>query len=186
MDKVNLGKQRQIRLDAVPVRKWLAIVSNGDNRSTISLRLGISERSLYRIEVQSTKVDVSLAEIIAEAANCRDEFYALLGEPGVIGWSKAGHRYCVECGTWWRKHRAKGMCARCYIRTWQAKKFSYRTKSPDMWSHDYAKCRRCSTTKHKHRARGFCGPCYNSIRLTARSLRVPLPGYIDSYDIMIT
>lgn len=56
----------------------------------------------------------TVAENIAIAVDRLDEFMALFPEPGLDGWSKAGHRYCCRCRRYDVIHWAQGLCHTCY------------------------------------------------------------------------
>lgn len=80
-------------------------------------------------------------------------------------------RRVPECGHPERAHQAKGMCAQCYLKQYDASRRErnrdYRRKDPSDYASNYrkppsktARIPECGHPERKHVALGMCGACY--------------------------
>ncbi len=157
---------------------------------TVQVWTKLSARAIYRIEHnenQSGGTSWDIAERIARASGHEQELAELIAEPGLEGWSNAGNRMCVKCGTWERPHFAKGYCLRCYsVRRYHTHVRGRANEPPiakieGRWSRWWITCRLCKKTKFRHKGRGLCASCYQKILWAAvqqgRNIAATFDGY---------
>jgi hypothetical protein len=173
-----VGARVRRNVGVVPVevvRRWLEIAKerypdDAPVQTMLAFDLDVPVRSIFRVESgESANISFDLAERIARLAGCESEIEGYIGVTGEPGWS-AHSDHCLRCGTWWRRHHAKGLCFRCYSVVWWAKKKRRPIPlPPDAWTSRWPFCRICDRVEHKHQCHGVCTGCYLEVRRAALS-----------------
>lgn len=95
-------------------------------------------------------------------------------------WS-AHYADCVGCGTTEIPHTAKGLCKRCYGRSWRNSPRSTVPWRPKGWSRNHEHCVSCGTTERRHAGKGLCTSCYSSNSYHSRNRARILQGSRANY-----
>jgi hypothetical protein len=113
------GRRTQIPNDTVrPLLEELVAVAGSQKDAATAAR--IDERVVYRILVEQTTSEADTVERILIALDRQADINKILPPVGVENWSRAGHRHCADCGTWFHPHCANGFCHPCYQRSRRA------------------------------------------------------------------
>lgn len=156
------------------VRRWLDTIeaSFPDDVAPSVLLAQVGKTHVRKIwEIRNTEqiVSMELAERFAQEADAMDELEEILGELGKDGWGPDGARYCKRCGTWWRRHHARGFCRRCYCRVWLAAKEGRPVRTAESWARTHEFCLICQRTKYPHQMHGVCNSCFSLVYNAAKS-----------------
>lgn len=145
----------------------------------VAFACGMAERQIWSIMNRERKrLEVSTAERIIMAADAEQDIDIFIPAPGIDGWSKKGHRYCQDCGSWDHPHCARGLCERCYM--YQLRHDGQlRSESGDMrkgvikmWAPTAGvqACVICDRSEVRHHSKGFCEACFQ--RAEKRRMRI--------------
>lgn len=130
---------------------------------------GIHDRRLRALlHAETASVESETLDLLAVAADKQLELSQIDPEPGVEGWSRK-HRHCQDCGSWFHRHKAKGLCVRCYAYqlTHDGEMRDTSGKARRGRVTDWAPtlgidaCVVCHKSDQRHSANGICVVCAN-------------------------